>query len=210
MHHTKAKLVGLMLFTGLSLASAVEASTVLRLSDLSSDETSPEVLDASLAFEVHEDRLILVVTNETAGADTFDISEIYFNAVDSGTELLLSPAVPGWNLFHDQQADGFGTFDFALISDLGNDPDEIGPGASSPFTFHIEGISQVADTNFTSEFSEVPPGEHQVIAAAKFVNGPGDDSAYGAIIPEPGTAVLVLIGCGLAVAPTRRNVHHPA
>jgi hypothetical protein len=41
------------------------------------------------------------------------------------------------------------------------------------------------------------------IAGAKFVNGPGDDSGFGASVPEPGTALL--LGAGLLVLGARQR-----
>ena len=210
MCHAKIQFLGTVVVVGLLATSAADAGPVLTLSDLSSDETSPEDLDATLAFDVLGDRLILLITNDTAGHDVFDISEIYFNSMDNETGLVLSLPVPGWNLFRDQRADGFGTFDFALLSDLGNDPAEIIPGASLSFTFDVAGIDPVTAVNFASDLSEIPPGEHPVVAAAKFVNGPGDDSAFGAVIPEPGTAVLFLFACGLAISSAKQKSHRSA
>jgi hypothetical protein len=40
----------------------------------------------------------------------------------------------------------------------------------------------------------------------KFVNGPGDDSAFGANIPEPGTALLVGFGMLILGASRRRSL----
>ncbi len=208
MYHASIKSVGVVVLVVLLLTSAVEAGMVLRLSDLSSDETSPDALDATLTFDVLGDGLTLLVANDTESEEAFNISEVYFNAVHSTTELLFSPPVSGWDLLRDQRADGFGTFDFALIGNSGNDPARIGPGESWLFVFEVAGIEPATASDFTSDFSEIPPGEHQVIAAVKFVNGPGDDSAYGAVIPEPATVVLLLIGCGLAISTTRRRKRH--
>jgi hypothetical protein len=205
MYHAKIQLLRIVVVVGLLATSAVNASPVLTLSDLSSDETSPEDLDATLAFDVLGDRLILLVTNDTVGEDGFDISEIYFNSLVDEMDLILSPPVMGWNLLRDQRADGFGTFDFALLSDLGNDPAEIIPGESLSFVFDVSAIDPVTAVNFASDLSEIPPGEHPVVAAAKFVNGPGDDSAFGAVIPEPGTVLLVLLGCGFAISFAKRK-----
>ncbi len=173
-----------------------EAGTVLTLSDLSSDETSAEELDATLLFAVYGDELTLTVTNDTPEVGGFDIDALYFNATSNITGLQFVPPVSGWTLFPNETADGFGTFDFAIISDPGNDPGEIAPGGSLSFVFEVIGSGPFVETDFTAEFSEVPPGENPALAAAKFVNGTSDDSAFGAVIPEPGTALLTLIGVG--------------
>lgn len=172
------------------------AGTVLTLSDLSSDETSAEELNATLLFSVFGDELTLAVTNDTPVDGGFDIGAVYFNATSNVTGLQLVPPVSGWTLFPGESADGFGTFDFAIISDLGNDAGEIASGDSLIFTFEVIGSGPFAETDFTTEFSEVPPGENPALAAAKFVNGSNDDSAFGAVIPEPGSALLTLIGVG--------------
>lgn len=173
-----------------------KAGTVLTLSDLSSDETSAEELDATLLFAVYGDELTLTVTNDTPEVGGFDIDAVYFNATSNITGLQSVPPVSGWTLFPNESADGFGTFDFAIISDLGNDPGEIAPGDSLSFTFDVIGSGPFVETDFTTEFSAVPPGDNPVLAAAKFVNGTSDDSAFGAVIPEPGSALLTLIGVG--------------
>jgi hypothetical protein len=178
-------------------ASPARAGTTLTLSDMSSDETSAADLSATLTFNVSAETLTLLVTNETDAATGFDISEVYFNAALDVTGLSLIPEVPGWTLLENQRADGFGTFDFGLLSDLGNDPAEIGPTESLEFNFEITGMSPFDDVYFTTKFSSIPPGEHPALAAAKFVSGPGDDSAFGAVIPEPATLLLMLLGSGL-------------
>ena len=180
------------------------AGTVLTLSDLSSDETNAEELDAMLLFSVFGDELTLAVTNDTPVVGGFDIDAVYFNATSDITGLQLIPPVPGWTLFPDESADGFGTFDFAVISDLGNDAGEIASGDSLIFTFEVTASGPFAETDFTTEFSEVPPGDNPALAAAKFVNGTSDDSAFGAVIPEPGSALFAMIGVG-AVAWIKRR-----
>ena len=188
-----------------TMAGSAWGGTVLTLSDLSSDGTSAEALDARLLFDVVGESLMLTAMNDTSGADGYDISAVYYNAMPDISELLPAPAELGWTLLLNESADGFGVFDFALISDLGNDPAKIGPGESLTFTFDIVGHAPFSDGSFTDAFSGIPPGDNPVLAAAKFVSGPGDDSAFGAVIPEPGTLLLTLLGLGLAGRAARRR-----
>ena len=188
-----------------TVAGLARADTVLTLSDLSSDGTDAEALDARLLFDVVGETLSLTAMNDTSGADGFDISAVYFNAMPDILELLPAPAELGWTLLLDKSANGYGVFDFALISDLGNDSAKIDPGESLTFTFDIVGHAPFSDASFTSAFSGIPPGNNPVLAAAQFVSGPGGDSGFGAVVPEPGTILLTLLGLGLAGRAARRR-----
>lgn len=165
----------------------------LTLSDVSSDETPAEVLDGRLAFSVSGSTLTLTVYNDTSGNDTFDIDRVYFNASAEVTGLTMTP-VYGWSFLTGEHAGGFGTFDYALIDGKCSDPSQIGPGGSQEFVFDIGGTAPFSAGDFTTEFSTIPPGDISARAAAKFVSGPGDDSAFGAVVPAPGAALLGLIG----------------
>ena len=186
-------------------AAPAHAGIVLTLSDLSSDETSPDDLSATLAFTVSGSSLDLIVTNATSLTDGFDITEIYFNTTLQITGLTLGSGGSGWTLLTDQRADGFGTFDYALLNDSGNDLFEIAPGESLSFTFGIVGDGFYTDADFTTQLSSIPPGSHPAIAAAKFVSGPGDDSAFGAVIPEPATGLLMLSAIAMLTGRRRRH-----
>ncbi len=181
------------------------AGVVLTLSDLSSDETSPDDLSATLTFSVSGTSLDLIAMNATSLTDGFDITEIYFNTTSQITGLTLGAGGSGWILLADQSADGFGTFDYALLNDTGNDLFEIAPGQSLSFTLGIVGDGFYTDADFTTQLSSVPPGSHEAIAAAKFVSGPGDDSAFGAVIPEPATGLLMLTAIALLSGRRRRQ-----
>ena len=183
-----------------------DAEATLTLSDLSSDETSADVLAGSLVFDVVGEMLTLTVTNDTSAVSAYDISAIYFNAAPNITELLPAPAISGWDLLVDEKADGFGTFDFALIGQPGGTAARISPAQSLLATFDIIGLAPFIDEGFTTEFSEVPPGETVALAAAKFVSGPNDDSAFGAVVPEPATGLLALFAMALAGCRARRPV----
>ena len=193
----------LALMAALPLCGA-SASTVLTLSDLSSDETSADLLDARLLFDVGGSELTFTATNDTPLGAGYDINAIFFNGSANVEGLSLIAPVAGWTLVFDERADGFGTFDFALINDRGNDTGEILPGESLTFSLAIAGSGPFEDADFTTNLSSIPPGNNPSISAAKFVSGPGGDSAFGAVVPEPGTAVLVLCGLG-AVSQLRRR-----
>ena len=191
------RLLATMVVAVLASGNAAEANTVLTLSDHSSDETSAAALDATLVFSVVGTALDLTVANDTPEVGGFDIKAVYFNATSNVSGLLLGPGANGWHLFPGESADGFGTFDFALISDAGGDPAAIDPQESLTFTFDIMGVDPFLEVDFVTEFSDIPPGDTRALAAAKFVRGPGDDSAFGAVIPEPGTAMLGIFGIGV-------------
>ena len=175
-------------------APQAQATMVLTLSDYSTDETPAEWLHAELAFTVDGDTLTLEVTNLTGNPEgpTFDVSQVYFNladdaigltAMDSDWQLTVAPDAlrPG----------GFGYFDVSLVDQNGQMA--IMPGETKAFVLGIIGTASEAD--FTTSFS-VPEGEDKPagLAAGKFVHGPGDDSAWGQVIPEPATICLLGFG----------------
>lgn len=185
---------------GLCVGSA--QAGLITLSTFSSDETDASVLDATLDFVVLGSTLMLTVTNSTVVPDEFNINELYFNGGGDVTGLGVITMPTGWILDDSgaAMADGFGMFDFALLDGVGGDKTVIMPGESLLFEFEIFGSGVMDD--FTTNFSEPPSGHLPMIAAAKFISGPGDDSAYGAI-PAPGAAI-VLLG---AFLPRRRRRH---
>ena len=202
--------MGVVTVVVVALLSAAAPGAVLTLSDLSSDETDPELLDATFIFDVVGSSLLFTASNDTPPVGGYDLTAIYFNARSNVTELILDPAVPGWTFHTGESADGFGVFDFALISDSSNDEAQIQPGESLAFTFDIVGTTPFVNDDFTTEFSVIPPGEHPALAAAKFQSGPGDDSAFGAVVvPEPATLLLGLIGAGMIchMGRGRRQAH---
>jgi hypothetical protein len=175
---------------GVFLSGAAEAAWIY-LSDLSSEDTiSANDLTAKLDFSVSGSVLTLEVTNESS----YDINQLYFNAADENTELTWRNSPPsGWSLSTDQAADGFGLFDFCLDGGLIHNR-----GPSQLFTFDISPTDAFADTEFTTSFSTIPPGNRPALAAAKFING-GDtedgESAFGAAVPIPGS--IMMLGSGL-------------
>ena len=178
-------------------ASAISMSTI-ELSDVSSDETPASVLDARFTFTVTDSTLELMVENLTADPTAYKLNEIYFNAVD-GVSLRLSESLPlpgEWELSFYDKADGFGYFDYALTTKQNDSP--ILAGNNETFSFFISGTDDAAD--FTTDGSWDHPhiakaSQTAYLAAAKFVSGPNDDSAFGTAVPEPAT--ILLLGSGL-------------
>ena len=190
--------------------SSTHAATLV-LSDYSSDETPASVLDGRLEFSVSGSVLTLTVYNDTSGDDSYFMNQVYFNATDNVSSLTLNPAVSGWSLATSQSAGGFGTYDFGLST--GNNDQPIAPGASLTFMFDIGGTGPFSDSNFTTELSTIPPGNTRGLAAAKWVRGPDDDSAFGAtdrnsqapIIPLPPAALMGLSLLAVSAGVARRR-----
>lgn len=195
----------------LLLAGGAQAA-VIPLSQLSSDATDPALLDAVFDFQVQTgDQLSLEVANDS----NFTINQIFFNGSDDVSGVSLSSVSDGsaWAASGGPQgtkAGGFGSFDFAFSSD-GN-AEGIQSGETLTFLFDILGpcaeTMGCTMTDFVGPdtFSTPPPADMLAQAAAKFVQGPGDDSAFGAAngegfppvgVPEPGTTTLLLLGSGL-------------
>jgi hypothetical protein len=189
----------------LVFAAGAASATTINLSSVSSDATPASQLDASFDFSVAGTTLTLTVTN--TGSD-FNINQIYFNGSDDVVSLSLAsathsaagdvtsvwaPVEPG------SSADGFGAFDFALTDGVGETNVNImEPGESIVFAFSITGAGAYTDADF------IVGNVNDYLAAAKFVNGPGDDSAFGTV-PEPGTLALLALGAaGLALGRCRR------
>ena len=198
--------------------SPVASASVIILSKISSDSTPASVLDATLDFAITgADELTLSVTNDTTAPDEYNINFIYFNAtsnvssltLDSATSSIDGDITSGWRLGTGVKADGFGTFDFELADGVGISPHTIQPAETVGFVFSIFGEGPFTAENFTSELSTLPPGDTPTIAAAKFVSGPDDDSAYGSAyggtVPEPGTLGMIAAALvGLALRNKRR------
>lgn len=201
---SRSLLIGFLLCC--SAATPLRAAT-LTLSDFASNGGSPpsaDVLDATLTFEVTgPGQLELRAANLTADPDAFFVSQIFFNAQPNVTGLGFpgSAPAPGWELAFETgnggatHADGFGIFDFVLRTmqqDL-----EIAPGESLVLSLAFTGSGVVA-SDFTSALSRLPAGGNlPSVAAAKFVRGPGDSSAFGNTVhavPEPGATVLLALG----------------
>ena len=181
--------------------STIATAGTLTLSDSSSDSTPASLLSATLDFSNPVgSQVTLTVTNDTTAPNEYFINFVYFNVTSDVTGLTLDSvtssldgAIGGWSLNTSMAADGFGVFDYELADGQGNDQDQIESGESVAFVFTFTG-SNVDMSDFTTELSTIPPGDKPRLAAAKFVRGPGDDSAFGAVVPEPGTFALVAFG----------------
>jgi hypothetical protein len=193
----------LVCLAAILLASSAGASSIV-LSTHSSDSTPASQFDAILDFVVGEfdganpgDELKLTLTNPLAGDALFNVNAIYWNAaanvVDltplSATHSAAGDVLGAWApVDPDLRADGFGMFDFALTDGVGEmNPNIAEPGESIVFIFDIDGAG-VTMTDF------VVQNTMGFLGAGKFVNGPGDDSGFGATLPEPGAGALMLVG----------------
>ena len=78
----------------------------------------------------------------------------------------------------------------------GSDGDSRPPGETQVLNLVITcGANATCDmSDFGREFSVIPPGDTPALAAMKFVSGPNGDSAFGATVPEPSTAMLMAFG----------------
>jgi len=199
----------LLALAALSLSTSAGAVPIT-LSSVSSDETPASALDATFDFSVVGSTLTLVVTNDTTAPETFNVNQVYFNAPGAVTSLTLTSATHSiegnvasdWlPLVMGVMVDGFGTFDFGLREGVGEtNASVIGPSESVTFVFAIAGTGPYSASDF------IQPNSYDLVAAAKFVNGPYDDSAFGAV-PEPSTALLLASGL-LLLGARRRSLRH--
>ena len=186
--------------------AAPAGATSINLSSDSSDSTPASDLDANFDFSVLGTTLTLTVTNTTTAPNEFNINEVYFNGSGNVSALSLLSAthsdagdvLTDWMpVLTGVMVDGFDAFDFGVTDGTGeNAPPAIGPMENLAFVFSITGTAPFDDYDF------IVNNSFGYSAAAKFVSGPGDDSAYGAV-PEPSTALL--LASGLLLLGARRH-----
>ncbi len=199
-----------LIATAASLAFANMASgAIITLSSASSEPgIDPADLSATLEFTVTGNTLTLIVTNNTPSpTDSYNINQIFFNASDNVSNLAVSVFPTEWLLdTTGTMVNGWGVFDFKVFHGHETGPPHhlIGPGAFETFEFTFDGVG-ITENDFVLELSDVSgaPGNIPMFAAAKFVQGPGDISGFGASVPEPGT--LALLGLAGALLATRRR-----
>lgn len=202
---------------------AANATTTLLLSDTSSDETPASDLSALLTLAVSDSTLTVTVENQTQLTTSgYNITELYFSTSINASDLILTGAngsqdgdnFADWALYASTNgqgsptmADGFGKFDWAVKDGVNGDPSTIEPSEVQIFTFSFTCLAGVTCTSadFGTELSTGQASNGRQLAAAMFVSGPGDDSAFGGTttVPEPETAALLILGL-LALGAKRR------
>ena len=195
MKNILSALLGMLLFFGLGQAQA----STYTLSDVSSDETLASVLDATISFDVTagaadggDDLLTITLFNQTTAPDAYAINEVYFNFTGASSLFGFDSTNTGAGVLNDNNvpdsADGFGDFD-AHITGF-----ELASGGAEVWQIDLATVG-IAMSDF-DVLSSIPPGDIRAFVALKFVQGPGDDSAYGAaVVPVP--AAVWLFGSGL-------------
>jgi hypothetical protein len=178
---------------------------MLPFSDLTSDNTLPADLPATVTFSTSGNQLIIDIQND---AD-FQIAQLYFNADPTLTDLTFDPAsspLDTWSIagrVTDPQdvKSPFGSFDWLI--DFGSGPKNRLP--SGPTRLVLDMTGTTTEGAIATTFSTHPPGNTSVLAVLKFEAGPGDDSAFaGTLVPEPATCALMLGGLVL-VCGSRRH-----
>jgi hypothetical protein len=139
-----------------------------------------------------KDLLVITLDNQTAAPNAYAINEVYFNFAWDSSLFGFNSTNTGSGVLNDVNvpinADGFGTFD-ANITGFG-----LASGGTEVWQIDL-GANGITMSDF-DVLSSIPPGDIRAFVALKFVQGPGDDSAYGAaVVPVP--AAVWLFGSGL-------------
>jgi hypothetical protein len=190
---------------GLGASSSPAEAVTITCCSTSSDATPAAQISLVLDFAVAGSTLTLTVTNTSAA---FRVNQIYFNASDDVTSLVLTSATHSaagnvtsrWSVLADEDAGPFKGFDFELAGGTGARPWVLDPSESVVFVLSIGGTGP-----FTADdFGVVNTEGYRV--AAKFQGGPDDpetpgseDSAFGTV-PEVSLLGLLAVGVLLAVA----------
>ena len=186
--------------------ATVNATQILEFSDYSSDETPVSELTAVVEFTVSGTQLLLDINNTS----DFLIAGIYFNSDSGLTGLAFDGTVDSaWSISgtgasQNQNGNGFGNYNWLI--DFGSGDSRLSSGVTSlilDMTLDMTGTTN--EGTISSKLSRIPPGHTQAFAAMKFESGPGDDSAYGASIPDPVAVFLLGSACLIGFAGARRK-----
>ena len=144
------------------------------------------------------DTLTLTVTNDTVVPNEYTMNEVYINFGGGITGVSSTSLPTGWSYVADAMVDGMGIFNICFTNGVGNDPDAIQPGETIEFEVTFTGSGDEKD--FTGAFNE-----KGFLAAGKWIGGPGDDSAFGGLVPAPGALALLAVAGALSGRRRRRR-----
>lgn len=190
------RVVAILLVMSLISSALAKVVHISNRSTNSSQYTLPDYLQADIDFAVSGSTLTLTVINQTKNTGhEFDINELLFNVSDKITGLTCNAGAQ-WNFTFNPDKltlSGFGSFD-AKLSD-GTGPKTIKPGTQKTFTLTISGNGPYTAEDFTTAMSKTVTGDTAALSGAKFINpSAGTQTAYGVVVPEPIT--LMLLGAG--------------